>query len=341
MPPPPTNAGSRAHQGFVLAATLWMLAVLAVTAGYFAERIRDARELTRLAQIRSQALLDLDNGRAEILFRIVTTHFSLFGLGASVDQAIALDDRPYLGPGETLIRLQDSRGLLNLNMVDDDRLGRFLNIVGAPAPRRAALIDALRDYVDEDNLKHLNGAEAADYAAARMPPPRNARLVTPVEAKRVYGWADVPQLWQENLLPRLTTTGDSISLNPNTAPWQVLATMRGMTPEAAQTIVEARKTAPIADAIKLEALTGIRVSTDPFLPDVITFPSGSVRVTQQARSLGWGWQYNVTPTPEGEFAPWRIDYSYRVELSSFDAAKANLRPLPARAAPQPVSLVPF
>ena len=338
---PQAQIGRSLQRGFVLAATLWILAILTVTAGYFAGRVQRARELAQRAQAHSQAMLDLSNARAEILFRIATTPFSVYGLGPTASDAIALDDRPYLAPGDTSIRLQDNRGLLNLNVVDDDRLDRFLNVLGVPASRRAALIDALRDYVDDDDLKHLNGAETADYVAAGLPPPRNAKLVTPREARRIYGWADVPQLWKDDLLPRLTGTGSSFSLNPNTASWQVLATMRNMTPQAAQAIIAARKLTPIVDAGQIEALTGIRLSTDPFMPDAITFPSESVRVTQQSRAMGWGWQYNVMLTPVSDTAPWRIDYSYRVELSSLDAAKETLQPLPARAASQTPSLLPF
>lgn len=101
--------------------------------------------------------------------------------------ALALDDRPYRTLGDTLVQVQDNRGLLNLNVVDDERLGRFLGVLGVPPERRSALIDALRDYGDEDNLKRLNGAEVAEYAAAGLPPPRNAKLVTPLEARRIYG----------------------------------------------------------------------------------------------------------------------------------------------------------
>lgn len=334
------QTGFPTQRGFVLAATLWMLAILAVAAVYFAGRIQHARELAQAAQAHSQALLDLDSARAEILFRIATTPFSIYGLGTSAKDAVALDDRPYLGPGGSLIRLQDNRGLLNLNIVNDARLDRFLSILGAPAARRAALIDALRDYIDDDDLKHLNGAEATDYAAAGLPPPRNAKLVTPMEAKSIFGWADVPQLWQDNLLPRLTTTSGSFSLNPNTASWQTLATMRGMTPEGAQAIMQARKIAPIVNAAQIEALTGIRIITDPFMADAIPFPTDSVRITQQPKAAGWGWLYNVTLTPVSDTAPWRIDYSYRVELSAFDAAKQVMPPFPARAGSQPNTLFP-
>jgi len=336
--------GRSVQRGFVLAATLWMLAILTVFAVYFAERIQRAREQAQLAAAHAAALLELNNTRAEILFRIATTPVSAYGLGTSASDAIALDDRPYLGSGDTLVRLQDNRGLLNLNLVDDDRLDRFLNVLGAPATSRAALIDALRDYIDEDDLKHLNGAEAADYAAAGLPAPRNAKLVAPMEARRIFGWAAVPQLWQDNLLPRLTTTSTAYSLNPNTAPWQVLASMRGMTPEGAQAIIHARKLAPVINPEQIEALTGVRISTDPIQADALAFPADSVRVTLQPKAMNWGWEYSVTRTPASDTAPWRIDYSYRVELSSFDAVGQPVLPLPARVAPtasQPGSLVPF
>ena len=340
----PAQAGRSIQRGFVLAATLWMLAILTVFAVYFADRIQRARDQAQLAAAHAEALLEFNNTRAGILFRLATIPFSVYGLGTSANDAIALDDRPYLEPGNTVVRFQDNRGLLNLNLADDDRLDRFLNVLGAPATSRAALIDALRDYIDEDDLKHLNGAEAADYAAASLSAPRNAKLVTPMEARRIYGWAAVPQLWQDNLLPRLASTSGSYSLNPNTAPWQVLATMRGMTPEGAQAIIQARKHAPVLNPEQIEALTGIRISTDPFQADAIAFPAVSVRVTQQPKAMSWGWEYNVTLTPVSDTAPWRIDYSYRVELSSFDAAMQPIQPLPARVAPtasQPGSIVPF
>ncbi len=320
------------QQGFVLAVTLWVLAILAVAAAYFAERMQDAKRLAEQATMRAQALVDMSGTRAEILFRAATTPISLYGLGASATDAIALDDRAYYGLGDSLVRLQDNRGLLNLNFARDDQLERFLNVLGVPAARRAAMIDTLRDYVDEDNLKRLNGAEAADYAAAGLPPPRNAKLITPLEAKNIYGWKYATSLWQANLLASLTTTSSSYSVNPNTAPWQVLATISGMTPAAAQAIVHARRSTPVVHAAQVEGLTGIAVSTDPYTADVITLPADSVRLTQQARGMGWGWQYNVTLTPMSDAAPWRIDYFYRVALTSNDSAKQITIPLPALAA---------
>jgi type II secretory pathway component PulK len=316
--------------GFVLAVTLWVLAIVAMAAAFFADRMARTVHLAERAQARSLALLDMEATRADILFRMSTTPISIFGLGLDSANAIALDDRAYAGRGDSLVRLQDNRGLLNLNIVNDARLDRFLGVLGVAGAGRTAMIDTLRDYVDDDNLKRLNGAEAADYAEAGLPPPRNAMLVTPFETKNILGWKDVAPLWQDNLLPRLTTTGASFSMNPNTAPWQVLATMRGMTPEAALAIVQARKLAPIASAEQIASLTGIAVSTDMFEPDVIAYPADSMRITQKALDMGWGWQYNVTLTPSGASAPWRIDYFYRIELPPTTDGEQVLQPLPKR-----------
>jgi type II secretory pathway component PulK len=322
----------RAERGFVLVATLWVLALVAVVAVFFAERMGQARALALAAQARNQALLDLSGARADMLYRLATTPVSLYGLGQDPATALALDDRPYRSLGDTLVQVQDNRGLLNLNVVDDERLGRFLGVLGVPPERRSALIDALRDYADEDNLKRLNGAEAAEYAAAGLPPPRNAKLVAPLEARRVYGWAQAPELWKDDVLHGLTTTGTSFSMNPNTAPWQVLAAMRNMTPEGVQAIMAARKLAPIVGPQQVVALTGVQISTDPMLADVVALPADSWRVTQQAPGMGWGWRYNVSLTPVSDFAPWRIDYFYRVELPAQNVHPQAPSRLPERPA---------
>lgn len=320
--------GLSPQRGFVLVATLWVLAVVAVVAVFFAERIGQARSLALAAQARTQALVDLSGARADVLYRIATTPVSLYGLGNDPAAALALDDRPYRSVGDTLVQLQDNRGLINLNVVDDARLERFLGVLGVSTERRSALVDALRDYVDEDTLKRLNGAEAQEYAAAGLPPPRNAKLVAPLEAKRVFGWAQTPQLWQNDALQRLTTTGTSYSMNPNTAPWQVLAAMSNMTPEGVQALLAARKIGPIASAQQVTALTGVPVVTDPMLTEVVVLPADSWRVTQQAPGMGWGWRYNVSLTPVSDFAPWRIDYFYRVELPPQNVQPQAPSPLP-------------
>ncbi len=180
------------QRGFVLPLTLWILAAIAIAAGAFAERMMAALDLARLSQQRIQNLVDMGNTRAEILFRLASTRMSVYGLGPTQGQAIALDDRPYQGEGHDLLRLQDDRGLINLNFATEGSLSRLLGVLGIPYEQRGRLVDTFNDYIDEDDFKRLNGAEAREYEAAGLPPPRNEKLVTPYEPRNILGWRDSP-----------------------------------------------------------------------------------------------------------------------------------------------------
>lgn len=319
----------RAEKGFILAATLWFLVILTIAASYFAERLNHSQQLAQLARAKWQAELDFSNTRAEILFRLATTPLTAYGLGPDFQSGIMLDNRSYRGFGNSLLRLQDNRGLINLNTVDDATLQRFLGVLEIPANMRGRMIDTLRDYMDEDNLRRLNGAEADDYRSLNLPPPRNAKLMTPFEPQRIIGWREVPQLWEDDRLPNLTSVAGSVALNPNTAPWQVLATLPGVTQEIAHAIIVRRQLEPIAHAGQITAMTGVPLQA-LFAPQIITLPANAIRVVHSSPDVPWAVQYNVTLTPDGANAPWRIDYYYKSRLAYSDEKVVNPPALPPR-----------
>ena len=323
------------QRGFVLVMTLWVLAIVAIAAGYFAERVARSVELAQQARQNTQAMIDMAGTRAELLYRLGTTTMTEYGLGRG-NTAIALDNRPYLGLGKTLVRLQDDRGLLNLNLTDDGSLQRFLGLLGVPADQRSHLIDTLRDFTDADNLVRLNGAEAADYLALNLPPPPNRNLLTPWEARRIIGWRDYPDLWKNGRLADLTTTSASVGINPNTAPAEVLATLPGVTEDIARRIIALRKLSPIINEAPIVALTSIPLN-QLFQTKIIAIPSNSLRITQSTRGLPWAIQYNLTLTPSGNEAPWRTDYYSRVSTSPPDQAQADIPELPPRSTAPPDS----
>ncbi len=301
----------RHQKGFVLAMTLWMLAAIMVAATVFSERVRQAVSLAQQQQQHTQALLDFKATQAEIMFRLGVTPISLYGLGDEANgRSIALDNRPYRGAGKTTVQLQDNRGLVNLNIVGDDRLLRLLAIVDVPPEQRGMLIDTLRDYMDEDSLKRINGAEEPEYRALGLPPPRNEKLLTPYEAKSIIGWRDLPQLWENNRLPDLTTISSAVALNPNTAPKEVLETLPGVTSEIADAIIQQRLIAPIAGVEAVAQMVG--AAPGDYMLNIITLPSDSVRVTHRSADLPWAIQYNVSLQPSNDKTPWRIDYYYKV-----------------------------
>jgi DNA uptake protein ComE-like DNA-binding protein len=343
------GAPKHAERGFVLVLTLLVLVIVAIAASTFAEKVASAVELAQKSRQNTQTIIDMAATRAEILYRLGTTSITMDGLGRG-NTLVALDNRPYRGLGDTLVHLQDNRGLLNLNQTNDDRLLRFLGIMGIPAEQRSHLIDTLRDYIDADKLEHLNGAEEPQYLARQLVPPTNNYLTTPWEVRRIIGWRDAPQLWQNSRFIDLTTTSTMGGLNPNTAPVEVLATLPGMTEELAQTLVLQRQQAPIMHTGQLAAMAGIPEQLLDM--QIMVLPSNSLRVTQSVPGLNWRQQYSVSLTPNGDQGPWRIDYFTRVSPpapvtanagssapagapSQASSAPADIAPLPPRSTAAP------
>lgn len=315
-PPPDPLPPGGGQRGFVLVLTLWVLVIVAIAAGYFSESVTRAVGLAQQSKQNTRAAIDMAGTRAEILYRLGTTSLTEYGIGRG-NTAISLDNRVYHALGDTLVQLQDNRGLFNLNHPDEAMLNRFLGLLGVAAEQRSRLIDTLNDYTDSDSLYRLNGAEEKEYLAQGLPPPSNSKLITPWEARRIIGWRTSPQLWENDKLAELTTTGTSLGVNPNTAPAEILATLPGVTEEIAKNIIALRKIAPIINEGPIVAQTGIPIN-QLFGMAIIALPSEAIRVTQSTRGLPGAVQYNVTLTPNGKETPWRIEYYSRVGVKLRD-----------------------
>lgn len=334
----PSHRASQ-QKGFVLVLTLWVLVIVAIAAGYFAERVARSVELAQQSRQNTHTIIDMAATRAELLYRLSSSTMTEYGLGRG-STAIYLDNRPYRGEGNTRVQIQDSRGLLNLNLTDDGRLNRFLGLLGIEAEQRGHLIDTLRDYTDADNLHRLNGAESDEYRAQNLPPPANRDLLSPWQAKRIIGWRTAPQLWQNNRLVDLTTTSQSMGINPNTAPAEVLATLPGVTEDMAKIILGQRQLLPFTHEGQITQLTSVPLNL-PMGMGIIVIPSDTLRITQSSQELPWAIQYTIKLTPNSPSAPWRTDYYSRVAVAQRDKAPADSTALPARSIVPPDKLPAF
>ena len=317
------------QQGFVLVVTLWMLAIITIGAAYFAERVASSVSLARQTQQATEAFMEMSSTRAEILFRLGTTPTSIFGLGPTAQSAIALDNRPYRGSGDDIVRLQDSRGLINVNFIQPEMLRRLLGQMGVAAENRDALLDTLNDYIDTDDLRRLNGAESAEYAARGLPRPPNDWLVTPWQLQNIIGWREQAALWKDQRLLEIVTTARIFGFNPNTAPREVLAALPGSSPEIADNLIKIRTSSPLTSLSQVGSLFGpAGLDTESLL----FFPGDNIRLTQESDKIPWTLQYQITLTPRAERAPWQYDYYIKTgAISSAHNANKPL-PLPARVA---------
>jgi general secretion pathway protein K len=328
---------SQRQGGFVLVLTLWVLAAIAIVIGTFAERIARDIQLARNTQNFVQSRIDISSTRADILYRLATTPMTQYGLGPYPPHVVELDGRPYQGEGKTHVRLQDDRGLVDLNLTDDDGIDRLLGIMGIPFDDRTHLADTLKDYIDTDDLRRLSGAERRDYPDHQKSLPRNEKLLTPMELRQVLDWTEYPQLMQDGKIFEYTTSSQASAVNPITAPWPVLSILPGMTPELAQNLVLQRSNHPDINLWLPEALRSS-------MGTVIEFPSDSIRITHYLPDSSWAYRYDVTLTPNAEDRPWRVNYTMNLQRQpKYENATAPAQ-LPEKSAiPQDTgqSILPF
>lgn len=320
------------QRGFVLATTLWIIAIVALVIGYFSEQVNTSLTLAQQKQDLAEQQLSFAATRSQLLFRLATLPMSFYGLGPDATSAVKLDDSAYRGSGSDVVQLQDERGLININFPNLAMLGCFLNNRGIPYAGQTQLIDTLQDYTDEDDFRRLNGAEAADYRAQHLPPPPNDLLYTPYQLKNVIGWRSQVNFWKGEPVIKNLSASRITGFNPNTAPAELLACLPGGSPEHAKELIRQRNISPLYNENQLSAVTGAAMNPDDFL----FFPGYSIRVTQTGITASRMEQYVVTLTPLSDFAPWRIDYFFKSTVASPVTNAENLKRLPtyAVAAPQ-------
>ncbi len=134
-----------------------------------------ASEALRLEQARMQSETLLDAALVLLDSGSLTTPLN----GASIILPEAI--------GEGEVRIQDSAGLLDLNVADSDQLAALFAAIGANAETARRLGDAVADWRDGDDLERPFGAEADDYAAAQAPPPGNRDFEIESELALVLG----------------------------------------------------------------------------------------------------------------------------------------------------------
>ncbi len=245
------------EQGFVLVATLFAVAVVALAAAFFAGRVDELRMNAFATQRWAEAERDAFSLRETLLHAAAKYARDEGGL-AVPNGLLNVDGRSYRVSDSLTIQVQDERGLLGVNLGDDRLMRRFFASVGIPAALHARLLDSLNDYIDDDELTRLNGAEKPEYATAKRVPPANDFLHTREELANVMGWerifaaleradaAAVPsQHGVRNRFLALFTTARHAGININSAPAAVLSAVPGLDPSRIDALIDQRRQKPL------------------------------------------------------------------------------------------------
>ncbi len=323
---------TRQGRGFVLVATLWVLLAMTLFISYFSELVEESQDQALHLKDSLQTRLDQQATLATLLYLASTRPMTYAGLttppyerkvqGNPLDGfdpflqtsgELRLDGRLYKGIGQTNFRLQDAGSLISLRGDDHTRLKKLLDLNKIGEGHQERLIANLLDYSDRDSLLNLNGAEFSQYSSAGISPPANRFLVSPMQLLNVLDWnryLDREQFL--NLISEVTIyVANRENFNSMTKPGMRTIGSDGIDIPAIDMIQQHRMTESFSSIGEVNQLTGSLIPLDPFVTPF--FPSKYIRLSLQQTGLRQAEWLGITLTPDSRFAPWTIDYRFKLD----------------------------
>ena len=226
------------QRGIALIAVLWVTMVLGLIAAVFMRETRIDVNLARnnIENAKAEAIADAGINRA------------ILGL-AGLDKTLpwSADGTPYsfaFGEGAVTVSLQDEGGKIDLNRSAEPVLEGLFTSVGVAPQAAQRLADAIADFHDADNLRRPNGAEDADYAAAKLPyDAKDAPFAKTDELLQVLG---MTRALYERVAPLITVYSPRRDVNLATASLDVLRALPYLTPEHLAALMQQRTAADAA-----------------------------------------------------------------------------------------------
>ncbi len=287
------------QRGFALALVIWVVAGLSVISAAVNQYATQAAVATRAVIERATAERDFSDARARLLFTLATSGVTLKGRRVG-DKLLRLDDSVYATGPEHFVSLQDARGLFNLNSLRLSDGLLLLEACGIAASEAPALVDALADYVDADDLKRLNGAESTEYRHAKLALPANRPLMSVNELWRVFGWAKHRASWDRNGCDDWVAVTNEPGFNYATAPAAVLRA-KGFASVVADALVAERRAGDGQVAVLANNISSFSLATSPFGSDALARAGSAYRVrhwhTSGASLQYWVFLSSLRPEP--------------------------------------------
>ncbi len=266
------------ERGVALLMVLWIFIFLFVVAFEFTSSVREegvtAHRYAEEAEGYYLALAGFQQGLYELLQQ---SPQSQPGAAPPVDLFDGDWHEGTLGRGLYHVRLMDEAGKININRVDEDTLRRIFTNLGVEEPRRSILVDSILDWLDEDDLHRLNGAES-DYYLSLSPPytAKNGPFDTVEDLLWVRGVT--PELFyglegEVGLKDIYTVDSPTDRVNLRTASAEVIHALVGLPLGKARAFVEERKKLSEKTVSDLLKLLGIAAGDASFQKFVFTNPS--------------------------------------------------------------------
>jgi general secretion pathway protein K len=275
---------------------LWVIVVLGAVGAGVAAAARGQTRLVETVRARTVARYAAESGvvaakaRLEEMFRAAETPEEQARVFGRFEEEIKEWGELTVAGARYQVAVTDLGARVDLNNSDEEIiLALFEEFLGESDG--ASLVSALQDWIDEDDERLPDGAEARDYARAGSPfRPTNRPLLRLDELTRIRGFSDSVAAV---LAPYVTVWGDGL-VNVNTASRPVLAAMPEIGPDAAEYVASAREQGEVmvnTAAVWREIVDRSGGSMVPQLTEVSTVP-GHVLIVSR------GWEANRPLTHE-------------------------------------------
>lgn len=227
---------SAGQSGLVLVVVLWIIVLLTVIASGFAHTMRTEAKLARNTIDHAQARHLAEAGIVRAIQAMLeTTPARRWPTDGSVKRF------PMAGAAVS-VSVRDESGAVNLNRAPPQVLDGLLREAGVDERKRAALVDAIIDWRDQDGLRRLHGAEDPEYErSGRDYGAKDARFEAIEELQLVLGIS--PSLYRR-LEPWITIYSGSV-VNREAASREVLLALPGASPESVDAYIGRRKQAAL------------------------------------------------------------------------------------------------
>ncbi len=298
-----TTRVRRAERGVILIALLWILTAIAVIALSFSREsfveVAAARNARDLADSYFIARAGISATVYKLMEKRYVPRVRQLQLDAPPEPVdLGRISEPF-GDGAFDVEIQDESGKLNLIYAGEEQLRLLMAAAGIDKRDGDIIVDSILDWRDADKLHRVNGAEDDYYESLPNPyKARNGRIETVEELLLVrgvtrdyfYGYPekapDGTPVYRYGLWRFFTVYGPpGQRVNVNFAPYEVLMSIPGMSPQVAQGIVERRKVKPFATVEEVTKEMAVTLPP-PVMAQLWTEQTGVYTLTASAHREG-------------------------------------------------------
>ncbi|MFZ1386833.1 MAG: type II secretion system protein GspK [Thiolinea sp.] len=202
------------QHGVALIMVLWMVMIMMTMAGTLMYAVKTETQLVTYARSTAQARS----------FAEAAAHYTVMQLFLPADKRelkLGGTASTWTRDGYGVeIRVIGENGLIDINQANRELLKKVLEALAVVDQEAEAVLDAIEDFRDPDDLKHVNGAEDDDYKTAGLDyGAKDAPFERIEELQQVLG---ITPLIYQGLARYLSVNARSSGINPMLAPRHIL-----------------------------------------------------------------------------------------------------------------------